>query len=265
MIRSRDRKVQSTEIAMRTALAVSGLVVAMFVAACSSSPPDIPNDVALTAPPRRAPKEQAGTSSPATNPPAPAPAPGSGDGTDSAGAGALACPQKQAVAAADFDASVSWRSAARMAGACNATDGDSLEKAFADPNLKTWVELGTRVSPACRACVISYDSDAAWGLIVATAADGGATGFVNFGACFGHLEGAPCGKAMQYEQFCYGLACDACPAGAAEQQTCTTKASEAGGMCETFARTRSESCPNIQANLPKCGTIRDAVTTLCGA
>ena len=71
-------------------------------------------------------------------------------------------------------------------------------------------------------------------ITVGTAADDGQTGFVNFGACFGSVDGADCGKALQYEQFCYNIACNACTSTTAERQKCVEKAGSAGAMCSAF-------------------------------
>jgi hypothetical protein len=112
--------------------------------------------------------------------------------------------------------------------------------------------------------VISFDSDAAWGPIVATATDGGKTGFINFGACFGEIEGAVCGKSLQYEQFCYSAECGDC-ATPSEKNTCTQVANQSASLCKGFSDRTSTDCPDLVNTATHCNTIFDAVKTLCGS
>jgi hypothetical protein len=85
---------------------------------------------------------------------------------------------------------------------------------------------------------------------------------VNFGACFGAVEGTACGKALQYEQFCYNIACNECTTTSTQRQQCVSVAGSTG-MCTTFGNTTATSCPNIATSNTTCGTIIDAVKYLC--
>jgi hypothetical protein len=167
------------------------------------------------------------------------------------------------VTAADFDADIGWKSAKKTAGACSAADITQLQANFSNAAITTYLDLGKNVSTSCKACAISYDTDANWQPIVATFADGGATGFVNFGACFGAVEGAACGKALQYEEFCYGLACNDCAVTATQHDQCVNVAGNVGGMCNTFANTRGTSCPNVATTITTCANALDSIKYLC--
>jgi hypothetical protein len=87
---------------------------------------------------------------------------------------------------------------------------------------------------------------------------------VNFGACFGYVEDEACGKALQYEQFCYNVACNECTATSTERQKCVEKAGSSG-MCSAFGDATQKACPDIQTSAKKCNSIIDAAKTLCGA
>ena len=141
-------------------------------------------------------------------------------------------------------------------------DLTQLEANFKDTGIKSYFDLGKQLSTECFACVFAKDTDANWGPIVGTAENNGETGFVNFGACFGAVEDAACGKALQYEQFCYNIACNECTTTSTQRQQCVSVAGSTG-MCTTFGNTTATSCPNIATSNTTCGTIIDAVKYLC--
>lgn len=85
---------------------------------------------------------------------------------------------------------------------------------------------------------------------------------MNFGACFGNVEGAACGKALQYEQFCYNIACNDCTTTTAQRQQCIGVAGSSG-MCKDFGTTTGTSCPNIATTATTCNSIIDSVKYLC--
>lgn len=185
--------------------------------------------------------------------------------TDAAADAAPVCPKNVPLTGADLDKEIGWKPAVKSPGACSAADLATLENNFKAAGTKpNYVSVGTGLSAPCQACVIAYDTDASWGPIVATKADNGATGFVNFGACFGDVEGAACGKSLQYEQFCYKVACGEC-ATTAETTMCTQKAAEAGGMCKGFADATQANCPDLTNTAKQCNSLFDAVKTLCGS
>ena len=175
------------------------------------------------------------------------------------------CPINVPLSAADLDAEIGWKSATKTPGACSATDLTQLQNNFNNPAIASYLDLGSGLSASCKACAISLDTAASWGPIVATAADNGATGFINFGACFGDIEGAACGKSLQYEQFCYSVACNECATTQAERQQCVSAAGQTGAMCKGFGDTTTVNCPNIATTAAKCNTVFDAVKTLCGS
>ena len=174
------------------------------------------------------------------------------------------CPQNVPVTVADFDKEIGWKAAVAAPGSCAQADVTQLEANFKDTNIQSYFDLGTGLSAECKACVFSKDTDANWQPIVGTAADNGQTGFVNFGACFGSIEGDACGKALQYEQFCYNVACNECATTQTERQSCIGKAGDTGGMCEEFGATTGTACPQLQDTATQCNSVLDAVKTLCG-
>lgn len=174
------------------------------------------------------------------------------------------CPADVPLTAADLDKEIGWKPAKATPGACTAQDITQLEANFKDTGIKTYFDLGKDLSTECFGCVFAKDTDANWGPIVGTAENDGQTGFVNFGACFGEVEDEACGKALQYEQFCYNIACNECSSTSTERQKCVEKAGSSG-MCTEFGDTTAKACPNIQSSAKKCNSIIDAAKTLCGA
>jgi hypothetical protein len=174
------------------------------------------------------------------------------------------CPQDVPLTEADLEKEIGWKEAKQTPGACTSGDITQLEANFKDTGIKTYFDLGKSLSDECFACVFAKDTDANWGPIVGTAENGGETGFVNFGACFGAVEDPACGKALQYEQFCYNIACNECTTTSTERQKCVEKAGSSG-MCTEFGDTTAKACPNIQTTAKKCNSIIDAAKTLCGA
>ena len=85
---------------------------------------------------------------------------------------------------------------------------------------------------------------------------------MNFGACFGAVEGTACGKALQYEQFCYNIACNECTTTSTERQKCVQTAGTGG--CSGFGDATAQACPDIQTTATKCNGIVDSIKVLCG-
>lgn len=238
---------------MKLALAGFGTVVALLLVACGSSGSS--SGEVGTLPPR-----QVSTGTPSRPPSRPTPPPPSDDDFGDDGF----CPIDVPLTAADLDQEIGWKPGAPAQGSCSATDLQKLAANFKSTNIKTYFDLANGVSDTCRACVVSKDTDAKWGPIVGTAENDGETGFVNYGACFGAIEGEPCGKAIQYESFCTNIACNECATTAAEREACIVEAIDAGGMCKSFATTRSSACPSWTLNVKSCGDVQKAIATLCG-
>jgi hypothetical protein len=238
---------------MKLALSFSAFVLVAAISACGSD-------------------DSGGTLSPGTLSPGPSRRPGSSssssggfvDPGDPDEPPDFGCPSDVPLSVADLDKEIGWKPGAPAQGSCSTTDLDQLKENFSDPTLQSYVDLGKDLSDTCRACVISKDTDATWGPIVAIAVDGGQTGFVNYGACFGAIEGDACGKAIQYESFCTNIACQECATTRQELATCITSSTSANGMCEPFAASRTKSCPSWALNVKSCGEILKAVATLCG-
>jgi hypothetical protein len=186
------------------------------------------------------------------------------DAAVDADAAASVCPKNLTLTAADLDKDFGWKPAVKTPVACSQADLTQLEKNLSSPQVFTYLDLGNGLSPSCKACAISFDTDDAWGPIVATEADGGATGFINFGACYGNIEGAACGKSVQYEQFCYRAQCGDC-ATPGERATCTDVAGKSAAACKGFKDQIATDCPNFVNTAKECSFFSDAVKTLCGS
>lgn len=143
---------------------------------------------------------------------------------------------------------------------CTTQDLSQFEANLKDTNLKEWVDLKKDLPTDCAACIITNTKDDNWGPIVVN--DEGA-GFVNFGACFGALENADCGKNLQFGEFCYDAACEDC-ASDADQTACVKESSGAGGACEEFASGVEANCKKLQTNFKKCENALAGAKTLCG-
>jgi hypothetical protein len=228
-------------MALGSVMFVTGLVTTLTISGCSDADPGAEPDAG----------EDARTD---VRPP-----PSEPDPDDDAGA----CPASVPLTAADIDEEIGWKPAAKAAGACSAEDLAVLEANFEDTTIESYFDLGKNLTETCRTCAIAKDTDDAWGPIVGLAASNGQTGFINFGACFGAVVAEPCGKAVQYEELCYNVACDACATTQSEQQRCVSAAGEAG-MCKEFAATTQGQCPGLSGAVAQCGTLIDAVKTLCG-
>ena len=174
------------------------------------------------------------------------------------------CPMDVPLSESDLDEEIGWKPGAPAQGSCTEAELLKIKSNFTDSSIRTYFDLAKGVSDACRACVVSKDTDAKWGPIVGIAENDGESGFVNYGACFGAIEGDPCGKAIQYESFCTDIACNECAFTAKERGDCVSKSTAGGGMCEPFATKKTTSCPSWTLNVKSCGEITKAIETLCG-
>lgn len=174
------------------------------------------------------------------------------------------CPQSFLLTKSDLDKEIGWKAGGPAQGSCSEADLKLIAANFDDVGIKSYFDLVTGVSETCAACVVSKDTDAIWNPIVGTAENDGETGFVNYGACFGAIEGAACGKAIQYESFCTNMACNDCAFTDKEREACVSKSTQTGQMCASFAGERVKACPSWTLNVKSCGDIQVAIKTLCG-
>lgn len=239
--------------ALAGVVSISGAVVVL--ASCVGENPAIGSDVDAGAPSNDAALDT-GTSSggPDAAPEA------SLDASADADA-APTCPRAVTVTRTQLDQDYGWRSAIRSQGACTQTDLTTLQNNLTTVGTSNYLALGNGLSASCVACAITYDSAANWGPIVADQATNGVKGFFNFGACFGDMEGAACGKSLQYEQFCYLIVCGDCT-NQAERQKCIETTGQT--TCKAFSDGTAADCPNIQTTAKSCNSVADAVKTLCG-
>jgi len=165
-----------------------------------------------------------------------------------------------------FDQRRPWKPAKPAAGSCDKDDLAQLAANLNDETIKSWFELGKDISASCKACAIGADTDPTWAPIIGTTESNGDTGFFNFGACFGYVdESDACGKALQYEQFCYSLACSDCTTTRAERVACVKEAGKSTGLCGPFVTKLLAECNNLDVDRGKCAEIVDSVWTLCGS
>jgi hypothetical protein len=176
------------------------------------------------------------------------------------------CPDNLPITAADLDAEVGWKPArAPNKSACTAADIAKIETNSQQAGLQSFFDLGTGIGASCKACAFSRDTDASWAPIVGTAADNGQTGFFNYGSCFSAFDSSACGKAVQYSEFCTGIACNECATTQAEMTACAAAASDPGGMCNAISNSVTTSCPNLQTAAQACGgSVLTAIQALCG-
>lgn len=235
---------------MKLALACAGSVLVVSMAACGSDTTTIGSSTSSSSGGRQPSRPPSSTSSTSgfVDP---------GDPDDF-------CPSNAPLSEADLDDEIGWKPSAPAQGSCTTADLEQLKDNFSDTALRTYLDLGKDLSDTCRACVITKDTDATWGPIVTVAETNGESGFVNYGACFGAIEGAPCGKAIQYESFCTNIACQECATTREELAECVTKSTDGSGMCASFAGNRTKSCPSWALNVKSCGEILKAIATLCG-
>jgi hypothetical protein len=242
---------------MKLALACTGTVLSFLLCACTTT-----SDSGATI--------QPGTVS--TGPSRP-PRPGSSSSSSTSGgfddpdepSDEWGCPQDVPLTEADLDKEIGWKPGAPAPGSCTDADLQAIAANFTDTSIKTYFDLAKGVTDTCRACVVSKDTDAKWGPIVGTAENDGETGFVNYGACFGAIEGDACGKAIQYQTFCENIACNECAVSTKERADCIALASNPNAMCEPFTKKRTTACPSWTLNVKSCGEVQTAIKTLCGS
>jgi hypothetical protein len=229
-------------------LAMGLCALSAVVFACGSNGGGGDNPTPEAGPPAKPPPPPA----PTDDPPAPPP-------------DAATCPpgDLQPVTAADIDKQVGYHAAVVSATACTTGDMTTLDTNTKDTTITSFFDLGKNLSDTCKACVIAKDTDTHWAPIVGTASDNGATGFYDFGACFGAVEGDACGKAIQYSEFCFNIACNKCATTSAARQKCVQAAGAKGGFCEAFGTEVVKSCPNVAQTQNICGNIIDAAKFLC--
>jgi hypothetical protein len=179
-------------------------------------------------------------------------------------AGTCLAPDKAPKDPSELDANPGWKPALAPDAKCTSEELTTFEKNLNDQNLKSWKDLGTSLSDACAACIITPDTATNWGPVVYTASDDGNTGFYNFGACFGALDPSDaCGKAVQYLEFCLDSACTDCTA-QTDRDQCIKDASADGGPCKSFTDTTNSTCKKLSANSTKCDNVAGAAKALCG-
>jgi hypothetical protein len=181
-----------------------------------------------------------------------------GSGTVNAAANPVdagGCPAPVVYSSADLDQEVGWRCPAVAKGACSLQELATIEANF--DTATTYADLGNGIGAPCKACAISSASDPTWGPIVVTSAGG--AGFVNWGACAGALEGASCGKALVYINFCIDDAC-----GCSSASACVSTATGPGGTCSSYRAALDAACPDFDNTVETCGSALDAIKLLCG-
>jgi hypothetical protein len=173
-----------------------------------------------------------------------------------------ACAANVPMTAADLDKDIGWKPAQAPHAACTAEEIAQFGANLNDMTLTQWSDLAKGLGMPCADCIVTSHAATNWGPIV-TNANMGTGGFTNFGACFGHVFSESCGKAIQYDEFCLDVACEACLT-TQERQDCAESAVGPGGMCFEFAATVNVECPNLGIAPKECLTAFDSAKFLCG-
>jgi len=184
-------------------------------------------------------------------------------GGDGGGADGGACPVEESLSSADLDKAVGWHCPAPKKGACTAAEIDTISKNLDDTNVKSFFDITNGVGDACKACAVSKDTDAKWAPIVGIASTNGESGILNYGACFGHLIGASCGRSVQYSEFCFDQACGDCATSQTERTDCVKAAS--AGTCKGFVDSIAKECPLLANFEDQCSDIVNVVKVVCGS
>jgi len=239
---SSRRRVMETKklFALASVSALAGLMTTVVAAGCSSTTTEtVPADSGPTDSGKVTPKREAAAE------PEPEPEP--------------ECPVEVGFDYAGIDKEIGWKAPKAVPGACEQEDFTLFEKNF--ETAKTWLDLGNGLNPDCAACLITKDTDENYGVIVATAADDGKTGWANFGSCFGAVEGEACGEAVQYANFCLDAACE-CASTDSAQTKCYTAARD--GTCKEFTGKLTDGCPDFETTLETCTDLLASAKYLCG-
>ena len=165
-------------------------------------------------------------------------------------AGTSGCPLDYPTSSADLDQYVGWKCPNVAKQSCTAAEIAAVTAAIKGG--APWATVADATSASCKACVVSNETDPAWGPVVVRS--DGMKGSVNYGACAGYLVSATCGRAFQYEQDCYQIVCSEC-----SSATCVQDARN--GICQAFAAERARDCTPP----PACDTIEQVLATLCGS
>jgi hypothetical protein len=222
--------------------ASSAVLVALLTSGgCSSSNPDTPATTTDAATDGKVVKPDAGDSGPT--------------GT--------ACPGA-APTKAELDSSGGWKPPPAKQTVCTAGDIAAFDANFANAN--TYADLVKGLPAACSACILTKESDATWGFLVAD--DKGELGFVNYGACYARAANGSdaCGKGVQYSEFCISASCADCSD--SEVSTCESDTATQDACSANFDADIAAGCGSDQAKLQAlddaCGTAAKAAAVLCG-
>jgi hypothetical protein len=173
------------------------------------------------------------------------------------------CPAYAPLTSTQLDANPGWKCPVSAKGACSTTELAQIQANLDDTSVTTWVGLATGVDDACKSCMLAETGDANWAPIVATTGSAGELGFYNFGACFGFMLGASCGRAVRTSS-----GASMRHATARTRQVSETHASRRrrtlAACAKGFVNAFTSSCPSLGIAPGKCNNIIDAIETLCG-
>ena len=170
--------------ALASVTGLSGLVVSIAVAGCSSTTTVVDNSATDSGPSAT----DAGPKKDATPP--------SGDDDDTTEAGATTCPSSDPVDAADLP----WAPPTKTQnGACTQSQLDEFNKFLTDNPTTTNAQFIDHIKKStpttCGACVVTDASAATWGPLPTSNGD---LVTINIGSCFALVSGKEaCGKAIQ--------------------------------------------------------------------
>ncbi|MDB4944056.1 MAG: hypothetical protein JWP97_3590 [Labilithrix sp.] len=177
-------------------------------------------------------------------------------------AGAATCPITDTVDTSDLP----YKSPnPAVTGACADADLIAMEQAVKAGTVTTLDQLSTvaGVSANCKSCAFGSGSAAMWAAIVSDVTIGTETTTVlNTGACMTLVSGSDaCGKAYSEWDTCLSFACQDCAGG--PTQACNTAAQS--GACKAQTETLGTACTTAKVNnyLKACNDLGDVCKT-CG-
>lgn len=229
--------------ALASVTALSGLMISMVAAGCSSTTTIDPVDSSTD---NFVPKNDSGRPDTAVD----------------EDTGTPTCPSTDPIDTSD---EVFKTPTPAVVGACTEADLKAMEDVVAKGNIQALADLGANVSATCKACAFTANGDTAatWGPIVSNVTIGGtATDIFNTGACLAIVSGnEACGKAYAAFNDCNDFACKDCASSAV--QACQTKAAQ--GACDPQRAAVVSTCgANITTYLNQCQAASEKGCTICG-
>lgn len=236
--------------ALASVTALTGLMVTIGVAGCSST-------TEVTEP----------TADSGTTPDAAVkPKADAGDPDEETEAGPAVCPPPASpqITAAEIEAQLKWMPPTVEKTACAQGDLDAITDLFKkNPTGVQYTDLEKALSATCAPCVFTNAAASPkWQMFIK-----GSGGYIDnsAGACFAAVKDEACGKARFQWELCVDGACNETDCATDDQnkiRTCIGKA--ANGVCKDITTAYTTACPDEQTYIDACGSILSAIAGVCG-